>query len=52
MTETWLLAAAILLAGLVPCAVVCTRDDAADGVAALQAGLAILGGAFAATLPG
>jgi multicomponent Na+:H+ antiporter subunit F len=37
MNEAWLVAAAVLLAGLVPCAVVCARADAADGVVALQA---------------
>jgi multicomponent Na+:H+ antiporter subunit F len=41
VNETWLLAAAILLVGLVPCAVVCARGDAADGLVALQTGTAV-----------
>jgi multisubunit Na+/H+ antiporter MnhF subunit len=36
MSEAWLVAAAVLIAGLVPCSVVCARADATDGLVALQ----------------
>jgi multicomponent Na+:H+ antiporter subunit F len=36
MNEAWLVAGAVLLAGLLPCGAVCAREDAADGLVALQ----------------